>query len=307
MTTGRDGAVLMFSTRNGLLSYHQGRFTRMVGDGPELPDRVVLAMAQASDGGWWLGTRDGGIFRLRDGKLTRVDVGLTDVKINCLAVGPRGEIWIGTDSGVIRFADGVAHRVTLPATASPARALAMTRDRDDNIWIAAGAYGLLRVSADGRISHAAWDWRADGSVTAVFEDREGDLWLGTSKGIERWRDGVFTAFAGVHLPDRSRRTDSRRQRAAHLVRAGAGRTLLASRRPGHRRAAARAGRRCRLFDCEPRQRHLDRPAARRIDALPLRRRRAIHLAHASPVATAFPRTVSMPSTRRATARSGPAR
>lgn len=198
MTTGRDGAVVTFSSRNGLLSYREGRFTRLV-DGPVLPDRVVLAMAQAGDGAWWLGTRDGGIFRLRDGELTRVDVGLTDVKINCLAVGPRGTIWIGTDSGIVRFADGMAHRVSLPAKASPARALAMSRDRDDNIWIAAGPYGLLRVSVDGHISHPAWDWRADGSVTAVFEDREGNLWLGTSKGIERWRDGVFTAFAGVHL------------------------------------------------------------------------------------------------------------
>jgi len=32
------------------------------------------------------------------------------------------------------------------------------------------------------------------------EDREGNLWIGTSKGIERWRDGVFTAFAGADLP-----------------------------------------------------------------------------------------------------------
>lgn len=199
MTTARDGAVLMFSTQNGLLRYHQGRFTPLVDD-PVLSRSVVLAIAEAGDGGYWLGTRDGGLFRLRDGRLTRVDAGLTDVKINCLATASRGDLWIGTDGGVIRFADGVAHRVDVPATASPARALAMTRDRDDNIWIAAGAYGLLRIGADGQMSHPIWDWRAAGSVTTVFEDREGNLWLGTTKGIERWRDGVFTAFAGVHLP-----------------------------------------------------------------------------------------------------------
>src|SRR5262245_21450842 len=199
MTNGRDGAVVTFSTRNGLISYRAGRITRLVG-GPTLPDRIVLAMAQAGDGDWWLGTRDGGVFRLHNGELTHIDVGLADVKINCLAVGSLDEIWIGTDSGVVRFAHGVAHRVRLPATASAARALAMIKDRDDNIWIAAGTYGLLRVGADGQISHPVWDWRANGSVTAIFEDREGNLWVGTSKGIERWRDGVFTAFAGAHLP-----------------------------------------------------------------------------------------------------------
>jgi signal transduction histidine kinase len=199
MAGGRDGAVLTFSARNGLLRYHQGRFTK-IGEDPQLPDRVVLAMAQADDGSWWLGTRDGDVFWLRDGYLTRVDVGLIDAKINCLAAGPRGEVWVGTDSGVVKFADGRAHRVPLPETASRARVLAMTRDHDDNIWIAAGAHGLVRVSADGRISHSLWDPRVSGSVTAVFEDREGNLWIGTSKGLERWRDGIFTAFAGVHLP-----------------------------------------------------------------------------------------------------------
>lgn len=199
MTVGRDGDLVTFSALNGLLSYRDGRFTRLVG-GPVLPDRVVLAMAQGEDGDWWLGTRDGGIFRLRRGVLTRVDVGLPDAKINCLAVGPRGEIWIGTDTAIVRYADGAAHRVSLPATAASARALAMVRDRDDNIWIAAGAHGLLRVRADGAIAHPAWDGRTDGSVTAVFEDREGNLWLGTSRGIERWRDGAFTTYAGAQLP-----------------------------------------------------------------------------------------------------------
>lgn len=198
MTTGRDGAVVTFSYRGGLLRFHQGRATRLV-EGPVLQDRIVLAMTEASDGSWWLGTRDGGVFRLVDGKLTRVDVGISDVKVNCIAEGVRGEMWIGTDSAIVRFANGVATRVRLPASAATAHALGMSRDRDDNLWIAAGADGVLRANANGELSHLEWDWRADGSVTSVFEDREGNVWFGTSKGIERWRDGVFTAFTAAHL------------------------------------------------------------------------------------------------------------
>ena len=33
-------------------------------------------------------------------------------------------------------------------------------------------------------------------VSAVFEDRDGNLWVGTDRGIERWRDRVFTTYLG---------------------------------------------------------------------------------------------------------------
>ena len=32
-------------------------------------------------------------------------------------------------------------------------------------------------------------------MTATFEDRDGNLWVGTDRGIERWRDPVFTTYS----------------------------------------------------------------------------------------------------------------
>ena len=32
-------------------------------------------------------------------------------------------------------------------------------------------------------------------MTALFEDREGTLWVGTAKGIERWRARTFLTYA----------------------------------------------------------------------------------------------------------------
>ena len=67
----------------------------------------------------------------------------------------------------------------------------MIRDRESNIWIAAGARGLIRVgqgtvqSADRTLVH----------VSTVFEDRDSNLWIGTDRGLERWRDPVFTTYA----------------------------------------------------------------------------------------------------------------
>src|SRR5215470_3022844 len=35
------------------------------------------------------------------------------------------------------------------------------------------------------------------AVRALFEDRDSDLWIGTASGLERWRDGAFTAYPEV--------------------------------------------------------------------------------------------------------------
>ena len=38
----------------------------------------------------------------------------------------------------------------------------------------------------------------------MFEDRDGNLWIGGPRGIERWRDGVFTTFSTAQrLPSES--------------------------------------------------------------------------------------------------------
>lgn len=200
MTAGRDGSVLLASSRLGLLRYHHGRLSTLVVP-RAMPRSIVIALAESGDGRLWLGTRDAGVFQAEQGRVTPVPVRLRDPKVNCLLPGPEGDVWIGTDSEVAHWIDGTLVSLALPAQAAGARALAMIRDRDQNLWIAAGRHGLVRVDGAGHVEAADWDHRSRGQVTAVFEDREGNLWLGTTRGIERWREGPFTStWAPESLP-----------------------------------------------------------------------------------------------------------
>ncbi len=53
----------------------------------------------------------------------------------------------------------------------------------------------MRVNAKGVFSREERGRQPGEPVTALFEDREGDLWVGSARGIERLRDSVFMTYS----------------------------------------------------------------------------------------------------------------
>ena len=54
---------------------------------------------------------------------------------------------------------------------------------------------MWRINNEKIVALKNRDSQLSGTVTAVFEDREGNLWLGTSRGLGRLREGAFTTFS----------------------------------------------------------------------------------------------------------------
>ncbi len=70
------------------------------------------------------------------------------------------------------------------------------QDRDGNIWVGKPIpRGLLRLNQYGVSSLDPAEDRSHEAITAVFEDREGNLWTGSASGIERLRDSAFTTYS----------------------------------------------------------------------------------------------------------------
>ena len=187
MTVTRRGELLVYAQVSGLLVRGGEGFQRVPVN--PVPPSIVLAMAEMPDGTLFLGTRDAGLFRVRDGTLAPVAPGLPDPKVNCL-LAAGGTLWVGTDRGLVRWSGSVLTTEGVPERLRSAQVLALLRDRDDNVWVGTSD-GVVRASAQGE---AAADPRVRGAVTALFEDREGDLWLGGGSGIERLHDTPFTTY-----------------------------------------------------------------------------------------------------------------
>jgi signal transduction histidine kinase/ligand-binding sensor domain-containing protein len=194
MIRRHDGTMLLATLGQGAIAYRDGRFSPLVA--PALmPNSFAISIAETPDGDVWLGTRDAGLLRVQGARVTRITQGLPDQKINSLLPGDEGDLWIGTDRGIARWTGTGITTDGVPPSLRDLSALAMLRDRESNVWIAAGARGLLRVNRDGISARDERDQRFWGNVTAVFEDRDANLWIGTTSGIERWRDGAFTSYS----------------------------------------------------------------------------------------------------------------
>ena len=123
----------------------------------------------------------------------RTQDGLPESRIRALAQTPDGYLWIGTPGGLARF-DGVRFvvysRFNAPAmTDDNIRALSV--GRDGSLWIATDGGGLLHYQ-DGRFrSFGPGEGLGNEFVSAVLEDRKGQIWAATNRGLYVRRSARF--------------------------------------------------------------------------------------------------------------------
>ena len=158
------------------------------------PNSPVISMAETDDGKVWLGTRDKGLFYLKDGKISSVSKPSDPKKINCLLALKNGQLWIGTDEGLLRWNGSDLNRVSESAALQHAQILSMNLDRDLNIWLGT-AHGLFRINSASPRQQS--DFQPGSAVTAIFEDREGNVWTGTAGAIERYRGSAFVTYTAA--------------------------------------------------------------------------------------------------------------
>ena len=94
-------------------------------------------------------------------------------------------LWIGTTDGLLRF-DGSRFRYfqreNTPALGADS-VFCLTVTRDGTLWIGVEGGGLVRYRNDNFREFTARDGLSNSVVRAIFEDRDGLLWVGTDQGL----------------------------------------------------------------------------------------------------------------------------
>lgn len=114
--------------------------------------------------------------------------------VTCLHAGKDGCLWIGTASGLYRWADG--HQQ--PVCALPAiHVYSLYCDSKGRMWVATFRKGMYRLEAN---PDGGWTVRdnfalSSNDIRCFVEDDKGDIWIGTFNGLNRIRpDGQVTCY-----------------------------------------------------------------------------------------------------------------
>jgi signal transduction histidine kinase/CheY-like chemotaxis protein/ligand-binding sensor domain-containing protein len=154
----------------------------------------VTAIVEDIEESLWVGSSTG-LRCFQDGRLIRSPQefpGITDVR--ALAFDAARHIWIATSNGLYRLDRGKPPVRLDDALLAGHQITTLCSDLQNNMWIGTSQAGLFRVHNGRWQNLTAADGLSSNSVLALFEDREGTLWIGTSGGLDQLRDTKFLTY-----------------------------------------------------------------------------------------------------------------
>jgi len=175
----------------GILCAIRGESTTCYGDDGSL-GTVVASLYEDSDGGLWVGAATG-LWRWKPGPPTRY-LAEPISRGGKMTQGDHGSglvVAVGSVRQIIErtVTDYPLHGVPLPLTAGT-----VLRDRNGGLWIGTTAHGLVH-SYEGKTSiFTHKDGLSSDQVYALFEGREGSIWVATSEGLDQFRELPVTSL-----------------------------------------------------------------------------------------------------------------
>lgn len=190
-----DG-TLWAATFTGLIRLKGSRWERP-GPSWRFPGKQSRTVFVDSSGTLWVAT-ERGVAVLRKGSTRFEEVPAQVGRISQIAQAPDGSIWIAESDGAVRQLrlEGKAPTANVLSHASAG----LLFDRDGTLWATTLGQGLYRqrppavakgVASKGRDPGFENFRKTDGLssdyVHPVLEDREGNIWVGSSRGLDRFR------------------------------------------------------------------------------------------------------------------------
>jgi diguanylate cyclase (GGDEF)-like protein len=188
-----DG-TLWIGTKGGLTRLRGGTFRTYTSRDGLTNDRV-LAILRGSGGDLWIGTDGGGLNRLEGGRFSAITTrdGLPNDTVTGLHEDAEGTLWIATRGDACALKKGGLEVVGVPA-------ICFAEDPDGTLWMGTYGGGLVRQRHGKRRACTTRDGLYDDVIFRVLPDREGNLWLTSTKGIFRVSRERLEAFFDGRSP-----------------------------------------------------------------------------------------------------------
>jgi signal transduction histidine kinase/ligand-binding sensor domain-containing protein len=188
---------LWAATFTGLVYLERGRWHAL---GPEwkFPGRQARTVFNDASGTLWVATEQGAAFLPRGARaFQRVQAPVG--RISQFSQAPDGGIWIAEADRAVRVLP--LPGVPMSTAALPLPSAGLLFDRDGALWATTLGDGVYRLAGEGQPhfeSYRQRDGLSSDYALPLLEDREGTIWVGSSRGLDRFRHANVVL---ARLPD----------------------------------------------------------------------------------------------------------
>ncbi len=105
----------------------------------------------------------------------------------------RGDYWLATWNGVIRFDGTTFTNVTNKEGLRRYRAFCLLEDHQENIWLGTTGAGVYRYDGSRYTNYTTKNGLVDNTILSMLQDRDGNLWFG-GMGLSKYDGTTFTSF-----------------------------------------------------------------------------------------------------------------
>jgi signal transduction histidine kinase/ligand-binding sensor domain-containing protein len=194
VTAAKDNVVWV-ATGTGLYQF-SGSVRRRFDALGRLPGGVIVALHSDASGQTWVATHRS-VGRLIDGRFREhpAPPGVQYSRISALTTDTKRNLWVcDIDQGVIHLRDSERIAVPREAESDSRTCFSIYADTTGRVW-AGFLDGTLRMFDGSTVtSYTQRDGLIGGLVATIYEDREHTIWIGSSNGLSRFRDGRIDAI-----------------------------------------------------------------------------------------------------------------
>jgi signal transduction histidine kinase/CheY-like chemotaxis protein/ligand-binding sensor domain-containing protein len=156
----------------------------------------VNQILEDHQGNLWIGTESSGLVRITGDQISSFGFkdGLNDDRVLALFEDREGSLWVGTAGGLQRFRDTKITIFTVKEGLPSDAAKSALQARDGSVYVFCDGGGLARITTEHGIAITKIAGLRSSYGSALFEGRNGTLWVGTIGGLTRIQDGKAKVY-----------------------------------------------------------------------------------------------------------------
>jgi ligand-binding sensor domain-containing protein len=187
------GGDLWVGTRDrGVIRLHAGVLVHALTTHDGLPSDDIRTLYLTRDGAMWIGTFHG-LAQWAVDHLVRGPADLETTAVHAFTQDARGGLWCATDGGIAHLHDQTVD-ILDDKRLSATGVQSVLFDRNGTLWFGTDT-GVARMTFDRNGGFEIERLPSpDIQILALFEDAEGNLWIGSQRGLDRLRDGDALPF-----------------------------------------------------------------------------------------------------------------